>query len=76
MLLYMSSYKLGNRTDVLKNWIKENGSKIALIANSRDWSPETKEKEKSIVSNVKDLQELGFDVIRIDLKNYFGKKEK
>ena len=76
MLLYMSSYKLGNRTDVLKNWIKENGSKIALIANSRDWSPETKEKEQSIVSNVKDLQELGFDVIRIDLKNYFGKKEK
>ena len=76
MLLYISSYKLGNKTDILKDWIKKNGNKIVLIANSRDWKPETKEKEESIVSNIKDLQDLGFDVIRIDLKDYFGKKEK
>lgn len=36
MLLYLSSYKLGNEIEVLKKWIKENSNKIVLIANSRD----------------------------------------
>ena len=37
MLLYLSSYKLGDRKDVLKKWILENGNKIILISNSKDW---------------------------------------
>lgn len=76
MKLYLSSYKLGNETEVLKEWLKENGNKIVIIANSRDWSPDTEEKEKSIKSNIADLQELGFDVKRVDLRNYFNNSEK
>lgn len=76
MKLYLSSYKLGNKTEVLKQWIKENGNKIVIIANSRDWSPDTKEKEESIKRNIADLQELGFDVKRIDLRDYFSNNEK
>lgn len=62
MLLYLSSYKLGN--------------KIVLIANSRDWSPESNEKEASIERDCSSLKEIGFDVKRIDLREYFGKEEK
>lgn len=75
MLLYLSSYKLGNEIEVLKNWIKEHGNKIVLIANSRDWSPESEEKEASIERDCASLKEIGFDVKRIDLREYFGKEE-
>ncbi len=75
MLLYLSSYKLGDRKDVLKKWILENGNKIILISNSKDWRIDCDEKEQGIKKNVADLEEVGFDVKRIDLRNYFGKKE-
>lgn len=74
MLLYLSSYKLGNKTEILKKWIQENGNTIVIIANSRDWSPNTQEKEESIKRNITELQELGFNVVRVDLRNYFGNK--
>lgn len=35
MKLYLSSYKLGNDTDYLRNWISNNDNKILLIPNSR-----------------------------------------
>lgn len=76
MLLYLSSYKLGNEIEVLKNWIKEHGNQIVLIANSRDWSPESERKEESILRDCAILKEIGFDVKRIDLREYFGKEEK
>ena len=76
MLLYLSSYKLGNKTDILKKWIKENGKTIVIITNSRDWTPDTVEKEKSIKRDITELQELGFNVVRVDLRNYFGNKVK
>ena len=76
MLLYLSSYKLGNKIEVLKHWIKENGNKIILIANSRDWSPESQAKEESVLRDCALLQQIGFDVKRLDLREYFGKEEK
>lgn len=76
MKLYLSSYKLGNKTEVLKKWIEENGNKIVIIANSRDWSPDTEEKEESIKKNIEDLQALGFKVTRLDLRVYFNNEEK
>ena len=76
MLLYLSSYKLGKEIDVLKNWIKKNGNKIILIANSRDWSPESEAKEASIERDSVSLKELGFEVKRLDLRDYFDKEEK
>ena len=76
MLLYLSSYKLGDEIEVLKKWIKENGNKIVLIANSRDWSPESQAKEESIRRDESSLKQIGFDVKRIDLREYFGKEEK
>lgn len=75
MLLYLSSYKLGNEIEKLKKWIKENGNEIVLIANSRDWSPESQEKEESILRDCARLEEIGFNVKRMDLRDYFGKEE-
>lgn len=75
MLLYVSSYKLGNEIEVLKNWIKNHGNRIILIANSRDWSPESQAKEDSILRDCALLQQIGFEVKRLDLREYFGKEE-
>ena len=38
MKLYLSSYKLGQKTEVLEDWLKDHDSKIGLIINARDIS--------------------------------------
>lgn len=76
MKLYLSSYKLGNSTDELKKWLQNSdNNKIALIINSRDMFPDGERKTNGIQSDAKDLEELGFEVKILDLKNYFGQKE-
>ena len=75
MKLYLSSYKLGDKTEELKKWIAEHNNKICLIPNSRDVFPDGERKIKGIQEDVKDLESLGFDVTVISLKDYFNKKE-
>lgn len=75
MNLYLSSYKLGNDVSYLKKWIKENDNKILLIKNARD-TKEQNEAEKNIIQqNIKMLEELGFNVTILDLKEYFNKSD-
>lgn len=75
MNLYLSSYKLGNNVSYLKRWIKENDNKILLIKNARD-TKEQNEAEKNIIQqNIKMLEELGFNVTILDLKEYFNKSD-
>ncbi len=76
MKLYLSSYKLGNKKDFFKKWLQEHDKKIVFISNARDWLPDSLEKEKKIKENIIDLQELGFEVIRFDLRNYFHNETK
>ena len=76
MKLYLSSYKLGTKTQELKDWLKEHGSEIAIIANSRDGIPDTKEKEESLKRNILELEEIGFTVNELDLKDYFYQEDK
>ena len=75
MKLYLSSYKLGNKKEELKKWIKEHNNKICLIPNSRDVYPENERKKLGIQADVQELTELGFNVTVISLKDYFDKKE-
>lgn len=75
MKLYLSSYKLGNKKDELKEWIKEHNNKICLIPNSRDIYPESERKTLGIQVDVQELTDLGFNVTVISLKDYFNKKE-
>ena len=75
MKLYLSSYKLGEKKDILGKWAKEKDNKIVLITNSRDIYEESERKAQGIARDAKALEELGFDVIQISLKEYFGKPE-
>ncbi len=72
MILYLSSQKFGDNDTFLKEWINKHNSKILLIFNALD----AKGKEK-IANNVKEdislLQQIGFEVNVVDLKDYFDK---
>ena len=73
MKLYLSSFKLGNRTDYLKEWLKTHDNKIALIPNARDFRDDLYASEERILTDINDLTNLGFNTIKLDLRNYFGK---
>lgn len=75
MNFYLSSYKVGDRTDELKKWINQHGNKLCLIPNSRDIYPESERKANGIKEDVNELTDLGFDVTVISLKDYFDNKE-
>lgn len=76
MKFYLSSYKFGNNSDFLKEWIKNHGNKIALIANSRDAREDNEIKFEKINSDIRLLEDIGFEVTKIDLRDYFGKYNK
>lgn len=73
MKFYLSSYKLGKETEKLKELA--NGKKIGFIPNSLDYV-EPEARQESNEKNMKELSDLGIDIEMLDLKNYFGKKEK
>ncbi len=75
MKLYLSSYKLGDKTEELKRWIADHNNKICLIPNSLDVFPDGERKTNGIQSDAKELENLGFDVTVISLKDYFAKRE-
>lgn len=70
MLLYMSSQKFGNDTEILKNWIKNHNNKIVIIPNALDAKGEEKI-QKNLKEDIELLKNIGFNVTVIDLKNYF-----
>lgn len=76
MKLYLSSYKLGNDTSYLKEWLKENDNKILMISNSKDYKPFDDEEKEKLEYNVKLLEEVGFNVTLLDLRKYFNDNEK
>ena len=76
MKLYLSSYKVGNKTEELKKWILENNNKIAIIANARDHYKDKEKAEQGILKDIEELEKIGFKVSRLDLKDYFNKQEK
>ena len=75
MNFYLSSYKVGDKSDELKKWINQHGNKICLIPNSRDIYPASERKANGIKEDVNELTDLGFDVTVISLKDYFDNKE-
>jgi len=74
MKLYLSSYKFGNDTKYLKDWISKNNNKILLIFNALDAKGEEKTRN-NVDIDTKLLEEIGFEVNVVDLKDYFGKEE-
>ncbi len=75
MLLYLSSQKFGNKINLLKNWIKEHDNKILLVFNAMD-AKDAEKVENNIKEDRKLLEEIGFEVTILDLKEYFENNEK
>ncbi|MBP3708722.1 MAG: Type 1 glutamine amidotransferase-like domain-containing protein [Clostridia bacterium] len=76
MKLYLSSYRLGNDSQYLKDWISNNDNKILLIPNARDAKKNAEVEKNKIATHKKILEELGFEVRILDLKEYFKDNEK
>lgn len=73
MKLYLSSYKFGNNTAELKKWIEKNeNNKVLFIANARDVYEDSEIKTEKINNDKKMLEEIGFEVTQISLKDYFN----
>ena len=73
MKLYLSSFKIGNETQVLKEWIAENDNKICLIFNALDQYPDSERKTEIIAENADQLREVGFVCALLDLRDYFDR---
>lgn len=73
MKFYLSSYKIGDKSDKLKSLVPK-GKKLGFIPNALDYVGAEKRIESN-EKNMKDLADLGIDVEMLDLQKYFGKKE-
>ena len=73
MRFYLSSHKLGNETEKLKNLIPS-GKKIGLIPNAIDYV-EIEERRVRTEQSKNDLRNIGIEVEILDLQEYFDKKE-
>jgi len=72
MNFYLSSYKIGNEEEKLKEMTKN--KKIGFIPNALDYV-NVEERKISNEKNVKCLLDIGVDVETLDLEKYFGKKK-
>lgn len=73
MKYYLSSYKIGNKVDKLKQMIPAN-NKIGYVPNAKDFTGSDLQKRHMNAENeMKELNSIGFNSILLDLKEYFGK---
>lgn len=70
MKFYLSSFRVGNKAEDLVRMVP--GKKIGYIANATDNLSLDRNREH-MISNIKELNELGLEPEIIDLKSYFGK---
>ena len=75
MKLYLSSHKIGTRTEIMRDWIINHGNKILIVADAKDHYTDLERVESGTQYDINELQEIGFDVERLDLRSYFGKKD-
>ena len=72
MKFYLSSYKIGNKANILKQFFIFN-KKIGIITNAVDYKTK-QEIQESANRNKENLEALGLEPIVIDLKQYFHKQ--
>lgn len=69
MKLYLSSFGLGNQPDHLRKLV--NGNNALIILNALDHNETVR--SKFLKSQTEELNQLGFKVSELDLRDYFGK---
>jgi dipeptidase E len=73
MKYYLSSYKLGAKTEKLTELAKQTSGRFAYIPNARDFtSAEPERKKLNIDEDMGQLRQLGLEVELLDLRDYFG----
>ncbi len=75
MRMYLSSYRVGNFGNELQKLVGKPNAKVAVIANSRDWSDDTDRVAQGNQRDLKDMRDLGFEPELFDLKESFGKSD-
>lgn len=73
MKLYLSSYKLGNHANALKQLVNKPGARVAVSQNARDWLTDQDKRTSDLEAQFEDMRSLGFEPEELDLRNYFGK---
>jgi len=73
MKLYLSSYRLGNYTDKLKELVGKPNAKVAVCVNALDATPDEVRNDVVLKRELEDMQSLGFTPEELDLREYFGK---
>lgn len=74
MKLYLSSYRLGDTPEKLRNLLGSN-KKVVVIPNALDFSTDLDRRIKSQEKELNDLRAIGLTAEEIDLRTYFGKQE-
>ncbi len=74
MKLYLSSYKLGNETETLKKWLAPTKKRVGYIPNALDFLEPDRFKVNTEF-DMNQLNDLGFEVEILDLRDYFERIE-
>ncbi len=76
MRLYLSSYRLGDRSDLLLE-LAGKGARTGVITNATDnIPPEAREAyHRNVYDPIAQLRGLGLDAARLDLRDYFAKPD-
>jgi dipeptidase E len=70
MLLYLSSYRLGNSGEALRNMAR--GTRAIVVTNALDFSSDGARRANGTAREVAELGTLGFSARELDLREYFG----
>lgn len=74
MKLYLSSYRLGDHSERLKELTGKAGAKVAVSVNALDFQTDDVRDDIVLKRELEDMKNLGFEAEELDLRDYFGKE--
>ena len=75
MKLYLSSYRLGNHADKLRELVGKPGARVAVSINAIDFSTDTERTAAVLQRELDDMRSLGFEAEQLDLREYFKRDD-
>ena len=72
MKLYLSSYRVGDHADKLKELINKEGARVAVCVNALDSADLEVRNNIVLARELADIRALGYDAEELDLRNYFN----
>ena len=72
MKLYLSSYRLGNHSDKLKQLVGKTNARVAVSVNALDNQDKSLRNDNVLRRELTDMQQLEFSAEELDLRDYFG----